>query len=84
MRSARRVRTTPGSAARAKAEDIARRVLRGRVMRRLAVVPTGKGDDHDHRNSRPKRRNKSLAARYLEVQRLRQRVLEAEHNGNPR
>jgi hypothetical protein len=52
------------------------------MMSRLAVVPTGKGNDH--RNSRPKSRNKSLAARYLEVQRLRQRVLEAEHNGNPR
>jgi hypothetical protein len=82
MRSARRVRTTLASAARAKAEEITRRVLRGRAMSRLAVVPTSKGSDHGYGG--PKSRNKSLAARYLEVLRLRERVLEAEHNGNSR
>jgi len=45
---------------------------------RSSVPPTRKCTNH--RSSRPKERNKLLAVRYSELLRLREMVLEAEHN----
>jgi hypothetical protein len=80
MRSHRRIGTALDSAARTRAEGVPRRLVGSRLVNGRSDALVSK--DVDKGNGGPRKPDKTLAARYLDVERLRKQVLEAESQRN--